>query len=45
MRKFLLSSLSLCSFFVAASVQAADPTGVPADTIFHGGTIVTVNEK
>jgi hypothetical protein len=33
------------SFFLTSQAQADNPAAQPADTIFHGGTIVTVNEK
>lgn len=43
--RLAVATLAAACLSLAAAARAADPSGVPADTIFHGGPIVTVDEK
>ncbi|MFM8408834.1 MAG: hypothetical protein ACKOCT_01030, partial [Alphaproteobacteria bacterium] len=43
--RLAIATLATAWLILAGSARAADPAGEPADTIFHGGTIVTVDEK
>lgn len=43
--RLAIATLATAWLILAGSARAADPAGEPADTIFHGGSIVTVDEK